>query len=49
MSLYFNRTEDPNGTMSVLIDEDNVMKIRKPKIIIANMLNLVYKLADEIG
>jgi hypothetical protein len=26
-----------------------VMKIRKPKIIIANMLNLVYKLADEIG
>jgi hypothetical protein len=25
--LYFNRTEDPNAAMSVLIDEDNVMKI----------------------
>jgi hypothetical protein len=31
LSLYFNRTEDPNAAMSVLIDEDNVMKIRRQR------------------
>jgi hypothetical protein len=32
LSLYFNRTEDPNAEQCpFLIDEDNVMKIRKAK------------------
>jgi hypothetical protein len=39
LSLYFNRTEDPNAEQCpFLIDEDNVLKIKKAKeIIIANM------------
>ena len=53
LSLYFNRTEDPNAEQCpFLIDEDNVMKIRKAKeIIIANMAEPpgLQELADEIG
>ena len=39
LSLYFNRNEDPNAEQCpFLIDEDNVLKIKKAKeIIIANM------------
>jgi AraC-like DNA-binding protein len=51
LSLYFNRTET-NAAMSVLIDEDNVLKIKKAKeIIIANMAEPpgLQELADEIG
>ena len=53
LSLYFNRTEDPNAEQCpFLIDEDNVFKIRKAKeIIIANMAEPpgLQELADEIG
>ena len=53
LSLYFNRTEDPNAEQCpFLIDEDNVLKIRKAKeIIIANMAEPpgLQELADEIG
>lgn len=53
LSLYFNRTEDPNAEQCpFLIDEENVMKIRKAKeIIIANMSEPpgLQELADEIG
>ncbi|TRX35967.1 AraC family transcriptional regulator [Flavobacterium restrictum] len=53
LSLYFNRTEDPNAEQCpFLIDEDNVMKIKKAKeIIIANMAEPpgLQELADEIG
>ena len=53
LSLYFNRTEDPNAEQCpFLVDEDNVMKIKKAKeIIIANMAEppSLQKLADEIG
>ena len=53
LSLYFNKTEDPNAEQCpFLIDEDNVMKIRKAKeIIIANMAEPpgLQELADEIG
>ncbi len=53
LSLYFNRTEDPNAEQCpFLIDEDNVIKIKKAKeIIIANMAEPpgLQELADEIG
>lgn len=53
LSLYFNRTEDPNAEQCpFLIDEDNVMKIRKAKeIIIANMSEPpgLQELADQVG
>ena len=53
LSLYFNRTEDPNAEQCpFLIDEDNVIKIKRAKeIIIANMAEppRLQELADEIG
>jgi len=53
LSLYFNRTEDPNAEQCpFLIDEDNVLKIRKAKeIIIANMAEPpgLQELADQVG
>lgn len=53
LSLYFNRTEDPNAEQCpFLIDEDNVIKIKRAKeIIIANMAEPpgLQELADEIG
>lgn len=53
LSLYFNRTEDPNAEQCpFLIDEDNVFKIRKAKeIIIANMAEPpgLQELADQVG
>ena len=53
LSLYFNRTEDPSAEQCpFLIDEDNVMKIRKAKeIIIANMAEppSLQELANQIG
>ncbi|QLC64742.1 helix-turn-helix transcriptional regulator [Flavobacterium sp. LPB0248] len=53
LSLYFNKMEDPNaGQCPFLIDEDNVLKIRKAReIIIANMAEPpgLQQLADEIG
>jgi hypothetical protein len=52
LSLYFNRTEDPNAEQCpFLIDEDNVMKIKSKEIIIANMAEPpgLQELADEIG
>ena len=53
LSLYFNRNEDPNAEQCpFLIDEENVLKIRKAKeIIIANMAEPpgLEELADTIG
>ena len=53
LSLYFNRNEDPNADhCPFLIDEENVLKIRKAKeIVIANMAEPpgLQELADEIG
>lgn len=53
LSLYFNRTEDPNAEQCpFLIDEENVMKIRKAKeIIISNMAEPpgLQELADQVG
>ncbi len=53
LSLYFNRTEDPNAEQCpFLIDEENVMKIRKAKdIVIANMAEPpgLQELADQVG
>jgi AraC-like DNA-binding protein len=53
LSLYFNRTEDPNAEQCpFLIDEDNVLKIKRAKeIIISNMAEPpgLQELADEIG
>lgn len=53
LSLYFNRNEDPNAEQCpFLIDEENVLKIRKAKeIIIANMAEPpgLEELADAIG
>ena len=53
LSLYFNRNEDPNAEQCpFLIDEDNVLKIKKAKeIIIANVAEPpgLQELADEIG
>ena len=53
LSLYFNRTEDPNAEQCpFLVDEDNVIKIKRAKeIIIANMAEppTLQALSDEIG
>jgi hypothetical protein len=51
LSLYFNRTEDPNAEQMFLIDEDNVIKKKSKEIIIANMAEPpgLQELADEIG
>ncbi|HEU0136940.1 MAG TPA: AraC family transcriptional regulator [Flavobacterium sp.] len=53
LSLYFNRTEDPDAEQCpFLVDEDNVLKIRKAKdIIIANMAEPpgLQELSDQVG
>jgi len=53
LSLYFNRTEDPNAEQCpFLVDEENVIKIRKAKdYVIANMAEPpgLQELADEVG
>ena len=53
LSLYFNRNDDPNAEQCpFLIDEENVLKIKKAKeIIITNMAEPpgLQELADEIG
>lgn len=53
LSLYFNRTEDPNlEQCPFLSDEVNILKIRRAKdIVIANMAEppSLQELADEIG
>ena len=53
LSLYFNRNEDPNAEhCPFLVDEENVLKIKKAKeIIIANMAEppSLQKLADQVG
>jgi AraC-like DNA-binding protein len=53
LSLYFNRSEDPDAEQCpFLIDEENVLKIRKAKeFIIANMAEPpgLQELADEVG
>ncbi len=53
LSLFFNRNEDPNAEQCpFLIDEENVMKIRKAKeIIIENMAEppSLIELANQIG
>ena len=53
LSLYFNQSEDPDAEQCpFLVDEENVMKIKKAKeIIIANMAEPpgLQELADNIG
>lgn len=53
LSLYFNRTEDPDAEQCpFLIDEENVLKIRKAKdVVIANMAEPpgLQELADQVG
>ncbi|WP_320815962.1 AraC family transcriptional regulator [Flavobacterium sp.] len=53
LSLYFNRNEDPNAEQCpFLIDEENVLKIKKAKeIVIANMAEPpgLQELADQVG
>ena len=53
LSLFFNRSEDPNAEQCpFLIDEENVMKIKKAKeIVIANMAEPpgLQELADQVG
>jgi AraC-like DNA-binding protein len=53
LSLYFNRTEDPNAEQCpFLIDEENVMKIRQAKeIILSNIAEPpgLQELADKVG
>ncbi|AWH84527.1 AraC family transcriptional regulator [Flavobacterium album] len=53
LSLYFNRAEDANTeACPFLVDEENVMKIRKAKdIVIANMAEPpgLQELADQVG
>ncbi len=53
LSLYFNRSEDPNAEQCpFLIDEENVLKIKKAKeIIIKKMAEPpgLEELADEVG
>ncbi|MDQ7959372.1 AraC family transcriptional regulator [Flavobacterium lindanitolerans] len=53
LSLYFNRNEDPNAEQCpFLVDEENVLKIRKAKdIVIANMAEPpgLQELADQVG
>lgn len=53
LSLYFNRAEDTSTeSCPFLVDEDNVIKIRKAKdIVIANMAEppRLQELADQVG
>jgi len=53
LSLYFNRSEDPDAEQCpFLIDEENVLKIRKAKeIVLANLAEPpgLQELADQIG
>ncbi|RXR34211.1 AraC family transcriptional regulator [Flavobacterium piscinae] len=53
LSLYFNRNEDPNADhCPFLIDEENVLKIKKAKeIVISNMAEPpgLQELADQVG
>lgn len=53
LSLYFNRNEDPNAEhCPFLIDEENVMKIKRAKeIIISNVAEppSLQELADQVG
>ncbi|WP_297511309.1 AraC family transcriptional regulator [Flavobacterium sp.] len=53
LSLYFNRSEDPNAEQCpFLIDEENVLKIRKAKeVVITNMAEPpgLQELADQVG
>jgi AraC-like DNA-binding protein len=53
LSLYFNRNEDPNGeNCPFLLDEDNVLKIKKAKeIVITQMAEPpgLQELADLVG
>lgn len=53
LSHYFNRAEDPNAEQCpFLIDEENVIKIRRAKeIVIANMAEPpgLQELADQVG
>ena len=53
LSLFFNRSEDPNAEQCpFLIDEENVMKIKKAKeIIIANLAEPpgLDELAEQVG
>ena len=53
LSLYFNRTEDPNAEQCpFLIDEENVLKIKKAKEIILDRMSeppSLQELADEVG
>ena len=53
LSLYFNRTEDPNAEQCpFLVDEDNVIKIKKAKeIILSNIAEPpgLQELADQVG
>mgnify|MGYP000932214299 FL=1 len=53
LSLYFNRSEDPNAEQCpFLIDEENVLKIKKAKeIIIANMAEppTLEVLSEQVG
>ena len=53
LSLYFNRTEDPNAEQCpFLIDEENVLKIKKAKeLVLANIAEppSLQELADEVG
>ncbi|MFL9844122.1 helix-turn-helix transcriptional regulator [Flavobacterium rhizosphaerae] len=53
LSLYFNRAEDPNAEQCpFLVDEENVIKIRKAKdIVIANMAEPpgLEELAERVG
>ncbi|BCY27905.1 AraC family transcriptional regulator [Flavobacterium okayamense] len=53
LSLYFNRSEDPNAEQCpFLIDEENVLKIRKAKDIILSKMSeppTLQELADMVG
>lgn len=53
LSLFFNRNEDPDAEQCpFLIDEENVLKIRKAKdIVLANMAEPpgLQELADQVG
>ena len=53
LSLYFNRTEDPNAEQCpFLIDEENVLKIKKAKeIMISNMAEPpgLEELSEQVG
>ena len=53
LSLYFNRSEDPNAEQCpFLIDEENVLKIKKAKeIMISNMAEPpgLEELSDQVG